>query len=139
MVKKLLAFSALIVWLAGCEAEQQIPLDQLFPLQVGQYLRTQGPLPDPATGIDQAIYQGPEGTILLRVKHVGKDQVAHALSQLPPAATDVRVDPALGQRQGTFFTFGGQYHAAWGNGDWVFILSAPTESARVVFLAGFGF
>jgi len=125
--------------LTACEAERDTPLDELFPPQAGQYLRAQGPSPDPATGVDQAVYQGPEGIILLRIKRVGKDQVAHALSQLPPAATDIRADPALGQRQGTFFTFGGQFHAAWGNRDWVFVLSAPSDAARIVFLAGYGY
>jgi len=127
------------IGLAGCQVERAAPLNDLFPAQVGQYVRTQGPSPDPATAVDQAAYEGPDGVIMLRVKRVGKDQVPHALSQLPPAATDIRSDPTLGERQGKFFTFGGQYHAAWGNGDWVFILSAPTEAARVAFIAGYGF
>jgi hypothetical protein len=126
------------VLLAGC-SDQQAPLDDLFPPHVGDYLRIDGPNRDTARGLDQATYQGPDGSVLLRVKFVGKDQVQRALDSLPLSATNVGFDPALGQRKGQFFTYDNQFHASWGNGDWVFIISAPTESARVAFLAGYGF
>lgn len=131
-------WAGLVLALVGC-ATAGVPLDDLFPPQVGEFLRTGGPSPDPATSVDWAIYQGPEGAVTLRIKRVGRSQIEHALSELPPMATGVGYDPALGQREGVFFTFASEYHAAWGNGDWVFILSASTEAARAAFLASYGF
>jgi hypothetical protein len=124
--------------LAGCVVPD-VPVEELFPPSVGDFLRISGPTPAPDTGVDEAIYQGPTGTVVLRVRWVGRDQVEHALSQLPPSATDVGYDSALGPRSGTFFTFGNEYHAAWGNGDWVFVLSASSEAVRAAFLAFYGF
>lgn len=124
--------------LAGCEADEA-PMDELFPGQVADYLRTSGPAYDPETGVDQAVYTGPQGTALLRIRRVGADQIDAALSELPPTATAIGYDPALGERDGVFFTFADEYHAAWGNGDWVFVLSAPTEASRLAFLSGYGF
>ena len=125
--------------LAGCTIDERPSLDQMLPPQVGQYVRITGPALDLDTGIDYAEYQGPEGSVTIRIKLVGKDQVAHALSQLPPNVTDARVDPALGARAGSFFTFAGEYHAVWGSGDWVFILSTPVDSARAAFISNYGF
>ncbi len=124
--------------LGGC-ASQQTPLDDMFPARVGDYLRVDGPTHDASQDLQRATYKGLDGAVELRAKFVGKDQVARALTGLPLAATNVTADPALGQRKGTFFDFEGQFHAAWGNGDWVFIISAPTSAARVAFLAGYGF
>lgn len=123
---------------AGCTVDERLPQSNLFPPQVGEYLRTSGPVTDSETGVDLANYSGPDGVAVLRVKLVGKDQVSHALSQLPPGATDVQIDPEQGTRVGTFFTYGGEFHAAWGNGDWVLIVSAPTAAMRSTFLANYG-
>lgn len=128
----------LVGLLAGCVVAD-IPPGDLFPPEVGDYLRTSGPAPDPATGVDQAIYQGPGGIVRLSVNRVGADQVDYALSELPPMAINVGYDEALGPRDGVFFTFAQEYHAAWGNGDWVFIISATSEGARGTFLAFYGF
>lgn len=136
--------SDLSLWLAltllvGC-AETELPSNDLFPPSVGDYLRTDGPSPDTANpDIQVAVYQGPAGSVLLRIKQVGRDQVEHALSVLPPLATEVGYDPALGQRDGVFFSFGNEYHAAWGNGDWVFVLSASSAEARASFLVFYGY
>jgi hypothetical protein len=141
MVNKSVAFAlglACALVLAGC-ASQQIPLDDLFPARVGDYLRVDGPNHDSERELDQGTYEGPDGLVMLRVKYVGKDQIDRSLAGVPLAATNVGYDPALGQRKGTFFNYDNQYHAAWGNGEWVFIVSAPTETARVTFLAGYGF
>ncbi len=141
MLRKLSVFLllALAFWLAGC-VQSELPLSDLFPPAVGDYLRTDGPSPDTANpDVQVAVYQGPAGSILLRLKQVGRDQIEHALSELPPLATDVGYDTALGQRDGVFFTFGNEYHAAWGNGDWVFVLSASSAEARAGFLASYGY
>jgi len=124
--------------LVGC-ATQTMPLDQVFPVRIGDFLRTDGPNHDPGQNVDSATYHGADGEVLLRVRFVGKDQVARALDGMPLSATNVGQDPALGQRKGEFFDYGGQYHAAWGNGDWIFVVSAPTQSSRIAFLAGYGF
>lgn len=124
--------------LAGCVVSE-VPLDELFPAQVGDFFRISGPSPEPPAGADTASYQGPHGTATLRIKWVGAEQVEHALSELPASASEIGYDPALGQRQGSFFDFADEYHAAWGNGDWVFVLSASTPEARVAFLAAYGF
>jgi len=113
--------------------------DQLFPSTVGDFLRVSGPAPDPDTGVDTAIYQGPPGTVMLRAREVGSDEVETALSQPPFGATSVGLDPGLGTREGIFFDYGGQFHAAWGNGDWVFIITADSDAARRNFLNGYGF
>ena len=132
-----LALAAALL-LGGCSG-QAVPLDELFPARIGDYLRTDGPNHDPAHDVDSATYQGLDGAVLLRVKFVGKDQITRALDGMPLSATNVNPDPALGQRKGQFFDYGGQYHAAWGNGDWVFVVSAPTQASRIAFLAGYGF
>lgn len=124
---------------SGCAVEDAEPLDELFPGQVGDFLRTSGPGLDPETGVDQAIYEGPAGSVLLRVRRVGAEQVPAALSELPPTAANVGYDSALGQRDGVFFTFANEYHAAWGNGDWVFVLSGSSEAARITFLSLYGY
>ena len=128
-----------LLLLAGCVSDDSAPLNDLFPPQVGDFLRTSGPAPDPVTGVDQATYQGGAGSATLRIRRVGAAQIDHALSELPPTATDVGYDAALGQREGVFFTFGEEFHAAWGNGDWVFILSAGSPSSRVAFLNTYGY
>lgn len=122
----------------GCVVEEA-PVEELFPAQVGELLRTQGPAPDPATEVDQATYQAPSGMLLLRIKRVGAEQIETALSELPPTATNIGYDPILGQRNGVFFTFAEEFHAAWGNGDWVFVLSATAEAARAAFLSAYGY
>jgi hypothetical protein len=117
----MLMLSALL--LIGCVVEEDVPTDSLFPPQVGAFLRTSGPGPDAETGVDKATYGGTND----------------ALGELPPNATSVGYDPALGQRSGVFFSFGDEYHAAWGNGDWVFVLSAPSEIDRLTFLNAYGY
>lgn len=124
--------------LAGC-VQEDVPLEQLFPPNVSDYLRTSGPLLDPNANVQMATYQTADNYILLRIRQVGRENVEHALSVLPPNATILGPDPSLGQRDGTLFNFGNEYHAAWGNGDWVFILSASSEAARMSFLAAYGF
>jgi hypothetical protein len=135
----LLALLAAILLTACDNKEPTIPMDDLFPAQAGEFLRTSGPGPDPVTGVDQAVYEGASGIVILRIKQVGADNVDHALSELPPTATDIGYDAALGQRSGVFFLFNEEYHAAWGNGDWVFVLSASTETARISFLSTYGY
>lgn len=129
-----------IVWaVSGC-ASGNVPLNAIFPGQVGDYLRTSGPSPHAEIeGVTTATYEGPAGEVRLNVKDVGQDKVGLALSEVPLAATDVGYNEALGQRDGVFFTFASQYHAAWGNGDWVLVLSATSEAARIAFLASYGF
>jgi hypothetical protein len=130
---------ALAFGLASC-VQTELPLSDLFPPSVGEYLRTDGPSQDTANpDVQVALYQGPAGSVLLRLKQVGQAQIQHALSELPPLATEVGYDAALGQRDGVFFTFGNEYHAAWGNGDWVFVLSASSAEARAGFLASYGY
>lgn len=125
--------------LSACAVEDAEPLTELLPGQVGDFLRTSGPGVDPDTGVDQAVYDGPAGSVLLRVRRVGADQIPAALGELPPTAANVGYDAALGQREGVFFTFADEYHAAWGNGDWVFVLSANSEVARITFLSVYGY
>jgi hypothetical protein len=123
--------------LAACVP--RFSIEDLFAGQVGSYLRMSGPAIEAETGVHVGVYAGPEGSVTLRVRQVGEDRVRDALAVLPPLAADVVSDPALGVREGTFFTYGGEYHAAWGNGDWVFVLSASTDAARRAFLAAYGF
>jgi hypothetical protein len=136
-------FSGLLIVLimalaSGCITEQA-PADQLFPAQVSSFVRTTGPNHDPQTNVEQSTYESTDGRVTLRVRQVGKENVSTALATLPPGAENVGYDPMLGQRDGVLFTYAGEYHAAWGNGDWVFILSASTDLARVNFLASFGY
>jgi hypothetical protein len=128
-----------MILLVGCGAEQNAPNEDLFPPQVGEFLRTSGPGPDPVSGVDQSIYEGASGIVILRIKQVGEEKVQAALAELPPTATSIGYDPALGQRNGQFFLFNQEFHAAWGNGDWVFVLSSSTEAARLVFLSAYGY
>jgi hypothetical protein len=129
-----------VVWLGAACASGAAPLDAIFPGQVGDYLRTSGPYPHAGLeGVTTATYTGPAGEVRLNVKNVGQAQVAQALSEVPVAATDVEYNEALGLRDGVFFTYASEYHAAWGNGDWVLVLSATTEAARIAFLASYGF
>src|SRR5574341_83775 len=132
------AFLVIALAMSGC-VEERLPLEQLFPASVGAYLRTEGPGYDAETGANFAYYEGPEGRVFLRTRQVGAGQVEHALGQLPLGAANVAADPALGVRDGTFFEFGGEYHAAGGNGDWVFVISASSPQARAAFLALYGF
>jgi hypothetical protein len=142
MIRKIAFFIllglSLMAALSGC-VESEVPLEQLFPPNVGDYLRTGGPVLEPENNLQVATYQTADSYVVLRIRQVGRENVEHALSVLPQNATIVGYDPALGQRDGTLFNFANEYHAAWGNGDWIFILSAPTEIARVSFLAAYGF
>lgn len=135
-----LAVSTLLLTLlaAGC-APPALDTSALFPEQVGEFARTSGPGVEAETGVDVAVYEAPEGVVRLRVRQVAEEEIAPALAGLPPAATDVGPDEALGQRQGTFFSFGGEYHAAWANGDWVFVLSASSDYSRRAFLASYSY
>ena len=123
--------------LAACQPAQ-IDTAELFPEQVRDYVRTSGPLLDGESGAEISTYAGPDGEITLRAKYVGQEYVADAVSDLPPGAEPAE-DPALGPRSGSFFTFADEFHAAWGNGDWVFVLTATTDAARRAFLAGYEF
>jgi len=129
---------SLLVVLNGC-VEMDVPLEQLFPPNAGEFLRTSGPVFEPSNSLQVATYQTSEDYVLLRLRQVGRENVEHALSVLPQDATIIGQDPALGQRDGTLFNVGNEYHAAWGNGDWVFIMSASSEAARISFLAAYGF
>ncbi|MBN1311051.1 MAG: hypothetical protein JXB30_06490 [Anaerolineae bacterium] len=131
-------FLGLLVVLASC-VEMDVPLEQLFPPNTGEFLRTSGPVFEPGNSLQVATYQTADDYVLLRLRQVGRENIEHALSVLPQNATIIGQDPALGQRDGTLFNYGSEYHAAWGNGDWVFILSASSETARVSFLAAYGF
>lgn len=128
-----------MLMLSGCGAEQNAPVEELFPPEVGEFLRTSGPGPDPVSGVDQSIYEGPSGIVILRIKQVGEDNIQTALAELPATATNIGYDAALGQRNGQFFLYNQEFHAAWGNGDWVFVLSSSTEAARLVFLSAYGY
>lgn len=125
--------------LAACSSTPQLEASALFPPQVGGFTRMSGPGIDADTGVDVATYEAAEGTVVLHVKQVPEGQASAALGELPPAATDIVVDPALGQRQGMFFNFAGEFHAAWSNGDWVFVTSATTDLARRSFLASYSY
>ncbi len=126
------------VLLAGCQGGS-VSVDTLLPAQVGSYLRTSGPIHDDRSGADSATYQGAEGTVTLNVRWVGRAEVSTALETLPPNSANVGPDPGLGVRKGIFFTFADEYHAAWGNDDWVFVLSASTDATRRAFLAAYGY
>lgn len=129
---------ALGLLLAGC-APDAFDTTQLLPAEVGGFVRTDGPTYDADGGVDLAAYDGEPGAVTLRIRQVDPEQVDAALSGLPPGATEVGTDPALGERQGVVFSFADEFHAAWANGDWVFILSATTDDARRAFLASYGF
>jgi hypothetical protein len=129
-----------MMWLGAACASGAGQLDAIFPGQVGDYLRTSGPYPHAGIeGVTTATYEGPAGEVRLNVRNVGQDQVERALGEVPIAATDVGFNEALGLRDGVFFTYASEYHAAWGNGDWVLVLSATSEAARIAFLASYGF
>lgn len=130
---------ALVTLLAACAETTDIPVEQVFPGTVGTFLRTAGPFTDAETGTEVATYAGPQGEVTLNVRYVGAENVAYALSELPVGAANVAASPELGPRDGLTFTYAEAYHAAWGNGDWVFVLNAPTPEARQAFLAGYGF
>jgi hypothetical protein len=138
-MSRLLVIGWISLMMAGCGAEQNAPIEELFPPEVGEFLRTSGPGLDPVTAVDQAIYEGASGVVILRIKQVGEENVQAALAEFPPTATNVGYDAALGQRNGQFFLFNEEFHAAWGNGDWVFVLSSNTEAARLVFLSAYGY
>ena len=133
-------FVSILILLTGCVVDP-VPGDDLFPGQVGQFLRISGPVShtiEPEVSV--ATYEGPDGTVNLHIRRVESEaEVDVALNGLPPLATNVGYDPSLGQREGVYFTFGGEFHAAWGNAEWVFVLSTPDERAREVFLGGYGF
>jgi hypothetical protein len=129
---------ALGLLLAGC-APPAFDTAQLLPAGVGDFARTEGPAYDAESGVDFASYSGAQGGVTLRVRQVDPDEVETALAGLPAGATEIGDDPALGERQGVFFAFSDEYHAAWANGDWVFILSATSDEARRAFLASYGF
>lgn len=134
-----IALLGIVLMIAGC-ASGNVSLNAIFPGQVGDYLRTSGPYPHAEIeGVTTATYEGPAGEVRLNVKNVGQGQVGQALSEVPVAASDVGYNEALGQRDGVFFTYASEYHAAWGNGDWVLVLSATSEAARIAFLASYGF
>jgi len=134
-----LLIAALLLWGAtGCAA-RETQVEDILVAQVGNFERSSGPSHDPETGVDFAIYRGGSGEVTLRARRVGEENIDHALSQLPLAATDVRYDPGLGPRSGLFFNFAGGYHAAWGNGAWVFVLSSNSEDARAAFLAAYSY
>lgn len=136
----LLLFNGLTALLiAGC-APQTIPLEQLFPPTVGSFLRVTGPFTDPTLpDVDIAIYQGPSGDIKLQIRQIGEENIDHALSELPSGSSETGYDPILGPRGGLFFTYNNEYHAAWGNGDWIFVVSGGSPEARSNFLAAYGF
>lgn len=127
-----------LVLLTSCIG-QTLSQDDLFPPTVGTFLRTDGPATNPDTLLDQASYGGDQGTVLLQIKRVGQENMDEAIGKLPLGATDAGPDPALGQRKGVFFIYNGQFHAAWGNGDYLFILSAGSPETRNAFLAGYGY
>jgi hypothetical protein len=118
---------------------QAISSDDLYPPSVGTFLRTEGPNLDTTTGMDRATFGGNTGVVILQTKRIGEANMEQAIGKLPLGAIDAGPDPALGQRTGVFFSFDGKYHAAWGNGDWLFIISADTPEARNAFLAGYSY
>lgn len=136
----LLVFAFASLALTGCASSPDVPLQDLFPPEIGLFLRTDGPYQDTEIdGMDVGIYQGPDGVVVLKVGKIGENNVASAVSVLPGTATNITDDPALGPRPGVFFEFSGEYHAAWGNGDWIFVISATSAQARSTFLGGYGF
>lgn len=130
---------AALALLAAC-GPPPIDLEEIMPPAVGDFERTGGPALEADTGLTFATYEAPElGSVILRARQVGEEQVAPALEELPPQAEEVGQDEALGEREGVFFTYGGEFHAAWGNRDWVFVLSADSDPARRAFMAWYGF
>ncbi|MCC6904672.1 MAG: hypothetical protein IT326_02445 [Anaerolineae bacterium] len=127
-----------VIVLAGCGGSGVTSAD-LFVPNAGDFLRVSGPATEADTGVDVALYQGPQGDVTLRIRQLSQGQIDYALSVLPQNATEVGYDPALGQRNGTCFTFANEYHASWGNGDWIFVLTASSPEARAAFLAAYGF
>nr|MBN1229614.1 hypothetical protein [Anaerolineae bacterium] len=111
----------------------------MFPAEVGDYLRTTGPSVEAGSGVDLASYEGPHGVVTLRIRQVASEQVEAAVNTLPSGATGVGYDPGIGSRDGVFFSYGGEFHAAWANQDWVFVISASTDTARRAFIAAYGF
>lgn len=136
-IRPLLIAALAAAWLAACQPAQ-IDTAELFPEAVRDYVRTSGPLLDGESGAEIGTYAGEDGEVTLRAKYVGAEYVSAAVSDLPPGAEPVQ-DPALGPRTGAFFVFADEYHAAWGNGDWVFVLTATSDAARRAFLAGYEF
>ncbi len=124
--------------LSACGTPQADP-DQLFPAIVGGFSRASEPIADPNTDVQMATYTGPSGSVLLRARWVGEENTAAALAGLPAGAIDPGYDEALGVRDGVFFALGNEVHAAWANGDWVFILSTTEPAARREFLAAYSF
>lgn len=138
-MRRRVAIILLALTLAACTSTPQLDTSALFPAQVGGFTRVSGPGIDADTGVDVATYEAAEGSVVLHVKQMPEGQASAALGELPPSATDIAVDPALGQRQGVFFSFAGESHAAWSNGDWVFVISATTDLARRSFLASYSY
>lgn len=136
--KTFVILALILTFAAGCWGGDP-DLEERFPAQVGPYLRTSGPAPDLESGVDTATYQGPDGVIVLRVTRVGRGAIGPALAELPPGATSIGHSPALGVREGVTFAFAGNYHAAWGNVDWLFVVDAPNEDALATFLASYGY
>lgn len=124
--------------LSACGTPQADP-DQLFPAIVGGFTRASEPITDPTTDVQMVTYTGPSGSVLLRARWVGEGNTAAALAGLPAGAIDPGYDEALGVRDGVFFALGSEIHAAWANGDWVFILSTAEPAARREFLAAYSF
>jgi hypothetical protein len=138
--KTLAGVAVTLLLVAACQ-EIEPDMEALFPAQVGDYLRISGPTPDPDTGVDVATYQGPQGMVMLRVSRIGRDAIAPALENLPPGAAEIGQGSELGGRSGITFAFAGDYnfHAAWGNRDWLFVVDAPDRETLAVFLAAYGF
>lgn len=117
-----------------------ITATDLFVPNVGDFLRVSGPGTEPDTGANVSVYQGAAGQVVLKIVDAGSQPGAqYAVETLPTSATDVGYDAALGQREGVFFTFNNEYHAAWSNGNWVFVITADSPNARSAFLASYGF
>ncbi|NDJ55110.1 MAG: hypothetical protein GYB68_18725 [Chloroflexi bacterium] len=129
----------LIVLLLLACGPANVPVDEIFPPQTGEFSRTSGPFYDPETEVDLATYEGPSGSVILHSARVGPEEAAYAVTQLPQAALNEGYDPGLGQREGVFFSYAGEFHAAWHNGDWVFVIFASSPEARVNFLSGYGY
>lgn len=128
---------ALIV-LAGCAP--RFDPGPLFPERAGDYVRVDGPNADRSGRLFGGAYRAPDGgSVTLLARHVGVDAVAQAVLTLPEGAENQGYDPSMGARKGLTFAYNGEQHAAWANGDWVFVLSAPDVDQRAAFLAGYGF
>ncbi len=137
-IRTLVGVGLALLCAAAC-GEMEPDVEALFPPQVGELLRISGPLPDPETGVDVATYQGAQGTVTLQATRIGRDAIDDALAELPPGASGIGHDPALGMRSGVTFTYAGGAHAAWGNGDWLFLVDAPDNETLAVFLAAYGY